>query len=114
MGRKDAAMGFDTSGRIRQLLAARSWSIYRLAEQAHTPQSTLSDMFSRGNQPSLATLKLICDAPGLTLAIDRQVVEREYFGCHPCRNTSSVKLKTVDVLETFLKHTGHEPIIVEL
>lgn len=61
-------MGFDAAGRIRQLLAERGWSIYRLAEQAHIPQSTLSNMFSRGNQPSLATLELICDALGITLA----------------------------------------------
>ena len=61
-------MAFDAAARIRQLLAQRGWSIYRLAEQAHIPQSTLSNMFSRGNQPSLATLELICDALGITLS----------------------------------------------
>jgi Ala-tRNA(Pro) deacylase len=69
-----------------------------------------------GVQPGSASiLSLMNDSDHrVTLAIDRQVMEAEYFGCHPCRNTSSVKLKTVDVLETFLKHTGHEVTIVEL
>ena len=69
-----------------------------------------------GVQPGSASILSLMNDPDhrVTLAIDRQVVEADYFGCHPCRNTSSVKLKTADVLEVFLKHTGHEPVIVEL
>ena len=50
----------------------------------------------------------------VTLAIDRAVAEDEWFGCHPCQNTSSLRLKTRDVLEKFLPDTGHEAIIVDL
>ena len=50
----------------------------------------------------------------VTLAIDRAVAEDEWFGCHPCKNTSSLRLKTRDVLEKFLPATGHEAVIVEL
>ena len=69
-----------------------------------------------GVQPGSASILSLMNDPRhrVTLAIDRQVVEAEHFGCHPCRNTSSVKLKTADVLAVFLKHTGHEPMIVEL
>ena len=69
-----------------------------------------------GVQPGSASILSLMNDPAhrVTLAIDRQVVESEYFGCHPCRNTSSVKLKTADVLEIFLKHTGHEVTVVEL
>ena len=69
-----------------------------------------------GVQPgSASVLALMNDkAHRITLALDRQVAESEYFGCHPCRNTSSVKLKTADVLEVFLKHTGHDVTVVEL
>ena len=69
-----------------------------------------------GVQPGSASVLALMNDPDhrVTLAIDRQVIESEYFGCHPCRNTSSVKLKTADVLEVFLKHTGHEPVIVDL
>ena len=69
-----------------------------------------------GVQPGSASVLALMNDPAhrVTLAMDRQVIESEYFGCHPCRNTSSVKLKTADVLEVFLKHTGHEVTVVEL
>ena len=41
------------------------------------------------------------------LLIDEDVLEGEYIGCHPCVCTSSLKLKTKDVLEKFLPTTGH-------
>ena len=50
----------------------------------------------------------------VTLAIDRTVAEDEWFGCHPCKNTSSLRMKTRDVLEKFLPATGHEAVIVDL
>lgn len=50
----------------------------------------------------------------VTLAIDRAVAEDEWFGCHPCKNTSSLRLKTRDVLEKFLPATGHEAVIMDL
>lgn len=48
------------------------------------------------------------------LLIDRQVAESEYLGCHPCINTSSLKLKTADVLERFLPSVGHGYRVVDL
>ncbi|MDD2503218.1 MAG: prolyl-tRNA synthetase associated domain-containing protein [Clostridia bacterium] len=48
------------------------------------------------------------------LLIDREIVESEYIGCHPCINTSSLKIRMVDIMEKFLPYTGHEPLIVEL
>lgn len=48
------------------------------------------------------------------LLIDKPVLESEFVGCHPCVNTSSMKLKMKDVLEKFLPAVGHEPIIVDL
>lgn len=48
------------------------------------------------------------------LLIDRPVVESELFGCHPCVNTSSLMMKTQDVLKKFLPAVHHEAIIVDL
>ena len=48
------------------------------------------------------------------LLIDREIAESEYVGCHPCINTSSLKIRTSDILEKFLPYTGHKPVIVEL
>lgn len=48
------------------------------------------------------------------LAIDREVYEAEFFGCHPCINTSSLKLRAREVWDKFLPAVGHEPIFVDL
>ena len=50
----------------------------------------------------------------VTVALDRAVAESEWFGCHPCRNTSSLRIRTSDVLTRLLPHTGHTPIVVDL
>jgi len=48
------------------------------------------------------------------LVIDKDVYEEEMFGCHPCINTSSLKMKASDVWEKFLPAVHHEPIFVDL
>ena len=48
------------------------------------------------------------------LLIDREVCDAPFFSCHPCICTSTLKLKTADVLEKLLPHTGHTPVIVDL
>lgn len=64
---------------------------------------------------SVSILGLMNDKGGrVQLIIDREVIMQEYIGCHPCINTSSLKLKTSDVLEKLLPAVGHEPIFVEL
>lgn len=48
------------------------------------------------------------------LLIDKDILKDEYIGCHPCINTSSMKIKTEDILNRFLPSVHHEPIFVEL
>ena len=48
------------------------------------------------------------------LLIDKDLLEHEYIGCHPCINTSSLKIKTDDILKKFLKHTKHRHRVVKL
>lgn len=50
----------------------------------------------------------------VTLLVDRDVYVQEYMGCHPCANTSSIKVKTQDIFEKFLPFTGHIPVLVDL
>lgn len=47
------------------------------------------------------------------LLMDRELLKEEYIGCHPCINTSSIKLSTKDILEKFLPAVGHEVIFVD-
>ena len=50
----------------------------------------------------------------VTLLVDEDVLAAEYFGCHPCINTSSLRLKVSDVFGTFLQAVGHDYITVKL
>ena len=42
------------------------------------------------------------------LLIDEDVLDGEYIGCHPCVCTSSLKMRTEDVIGKYLPATGHE------
>lgn len=48
------------------------------------------------------------------LLIDSDLKTPEFFGCHPCINTSSLRLKTADVLNVLIPAMGHEPTFVQL
>lgn len=48
------------------------------------------------------------------LLVDEEILEDEYIGCHPCVNTSSLKLRTEDVLGKFLEAVHHDYKTVEL
>lgn len=48
------------------------------------------------------------------LLVDEDVLKSEYVGCHPCINTSSLRLRTKDVFEVFLSYIGHDMTIVHL
>ena len=46
------------------------------------------------------------------LLVDEDVMNAEYVGCHPCINTSSLRLKSEDVFGKYLKAVGHDAISV--
>ena len=48
------------------------------------------------------------------LLMDEDVTKGEYFGCHPCINTSSLRLRTQDLMDRILPELGYEPIFVKL
>lgn len=48
------------------------------------------------------------------LLMDEDILNGEYIGCHPCINTTSLKLKTKDLIEKVIPAMEHEPIIVTL
>lgn len=50
----------------------------------------------------------------VSLLVDEDVLKDEYVGCHPCVNTSSLKLRTADVFDTYLKAVGHSMKTVHL
>ena len=58
----------DAKARIRELMAERKWSEYRLAIASGLSQSTVANLFNRNTTPSIATLESICAGFGITLA----------------------------------------------
>ena len=48
------------------------------------------------------------------LLVDEDVLKGEYVGCHPCVNTSSLKIKTADVFGKYLDAVHHTATTVKL
>ena len=48
------------------------------------------------------------------LLMDKDILQGEYIGCHPCINTSSLRFRTADLLEKIIPAMHHEPTFVEL
>ena len=64
---------------------------------------------------SVSIMGLINDKENkVQLLIDKDVVVPDHIGCHPCANTSSLKIRTEDVLNVYLPATNHTPIFVDL
>lgn len=64
---------------------------------------------------SVSVLGLMNDHDNrVKLYIDRELVTEEYFGCHPCINTSTIKFRTADLLEKVLPAVKHEYTVVDL
>lgn len=58
----------DVLNKINDLRNERGWSLYKLADEAGLPQSTVANMFPRKTLPSLYTLSQICEAFGITMS----------------------------------------------
>lgn len=41
------------------------------------------------------------------LLVDEDILKDEYIGCHPCVNTSSLKIKTEDIFDKFINAVNH-------
>lgn len=64
---------------------------------------------------SVSILGLMNDRDkAVRLAVDKELLEQEYFGCHPCINTSCLRLKTKDVFGPVLQAMGHTMTVIEL
>ncbi len=64
---------------------------------------------------SVSVLGLMNDRENqVQLLIDEDVAKGEFFGCHPCINTSSLRLKTADLMEKVIPAMGHAPTLVQL
>ena len=64
---------------------------------------------------SLSVLGLMNDTEGkVKLLIDSDLMSLEYIGCHPCVNSSTLKISMSDVIELLLPAMHHDITFVEL
>lgn len=64
---------------------------------------------------SVSVLGLMFDKEkAVKLLVDKDILEGDTIGCHPCVNTASLKMKTADMFEKVVKALDHEPQIIEL
>lgn len=64
---------------------------------------------------SVSVMGLMNDTTNkVNLLIDSDILENEYVGCHPCINTSSLRLKTKDLIDKFLKEIKHDYVVVNV
>lgn len=62
---------------------------------------------------SVSVMGLINDTDNeVRLIIDSSLLEKEYFCCHPCKNTSTLKFRTEDIINNFLSATKHDYTVV--
>ncbi|HIW49484.1 MAG TPA: prolyl-tRNA synthetase associated domain-containing protein [Candidatus Blautia intestinavium] len=64
---------------------------------------------------SLSVLGLMNDKDQkVQLLIDEDVLKEPYIGCHPCINTSSLKIRTEDMMKKIIPEMKHIPVMVRL
>jgi Ala-tRNA(Pro) deacylase len=64
---------------------------------------------------SVSVLGLMNDKENrVQLLMDEDILKGEYFGCHPCINTSSLRIKTKDLIEKILPAMNHTPKLVHI
>ena len=64
---------------------------------------------------SVSILGLMNDTQNrVRLLVDEDILKDEYVGCHPCINTSSLKIKTEDVFGKLLEALNHSMTVVKL
>ena len=50
----------------------------------------------------------------VSLVIDKDVISKDYVRCHPCRNTSTLKIKTTDLLGKILPALHRNPKVISI
>ena len=58
----------DTKTRIKELMDERGWTIYELSKRSGLAQTTISNMWKRNTEPTIPSLRAICNGFGITLA----------------------------------------------
>jgi len=81
----------------------------------HFADEKYMEQFLSLHPGSVSVLGLMNDNENrVRFLIDRDILEQEYFACHPCINTSSLKFRTSELFEKLLPSMGHKPTFISL
>jgi len=58
----------DSKSRIKELMEERGWTIYELSKRSGLAQTTISNMWKRNTEPTIPSLRQLCNAFGITLS----------------------------------------------
>ena len=100
---------------IPEYKAFRSSDISKQAgsSRLHFAESEYMEELIECSPGSASVMGLINDTEHrVQLLVDYDVISSEYVGCHPCINTSSLRIRSEDIFNKFIKATGHDYIVV--
>lgn len=64
---------------------------------------------------AVSPMGLVNDAERkVLLVIDSDLLTSKFFGCHPCVNTATLRLRFADLIDKFVPAAGHECRVVTL
>lgn len=103
------AMPADKQFRTSVVSAALNVARLHFANETHMAQ------FLDIRPGSVSILGLMNDKENkVRLLMDRDLLQQEFFACHPCINTGSLKFKTSELFEKLIPAMGHEPTFLDL
>ncbi len=91
-----------------------------LSKQINSPRlsfasSEYMDEYLDITPGSVSVMGLMNDKDNkVELLVDEDILKEEYFGCHPCINTTSLKLRVSDLTEKILPAIHHTMTVVSL
>ena len=57
-----------TVRKIEELMKERGWTLYRLSVESDLPYSSIENLFRRNTEPTLPTLRSLCNGLGVSLS----------------------------------------------
>lgn len=77
----------DTKQKIKEMMEERNWTVYELSKRSGLAQTTLANMWKRNTEPTIPTLRAICNGFGITMAqffadgdfVELTAEQREFF-----------------------------------
>ena len=102
-------MKMDIQQHIKELMAERGWTNYRLGKEASLSHSTITNLFKRNNAPTIPTLEAVCRAFGITLSqfFSEGNTVNNFMSCHRFNLIHCLKLSHFPDIQLIVYTTVH-------